>query len=76
MAAGIYTIYGGIIIFLVGVISLIRFGWLAFRSKELSRRRIWLSMLGCATLLFSNFIVAGGIMLAVGRIINNTRNAL
>lgn len=65
MVAGIYTIYGGVAIFLVGVIALARFCWLAFRTPDLPRRRLWLSTLGCAGLLLLNFPVAGGVAAAV-----------
>lgn len=65
MIAGIFTLYGGVAIFFIGAIALARFCWLAFRSPELPRRRLWLSTLGCAALLLSNFAVAGGITASV-----------
>jgi hypothetical protein len=65
MMAGIFTLYGGVAIFFVGAIALARFCWLAFRTPELPRRRLWLSILGCAALLLSNFAVAGGITASV-----------
>ncbi|MBX7157612.1 MAG: hypothetical protein K1X66_04410 [Verrucomicrobiae bacterium] len=65
MAVGVFTIWLGVIMVLIGAVALIRFCWLGFRTSELSRRRLWLLTFGCAALLFSNFIVAGGIMTAV-----------
>ena len=63
--AGIFTLYGGVAVFFIGAIALARFCWLAFRTPEFSRRRLWLSTLGCAALLLSNFAVAGGITASV-----------
>jgi hypothetical protein len=63
--AGIFTLYGGVAIFLIDAIALARFCGLAFRTPELPRRRLWLSTLGCAALLLSNFAVAGGITASV-----------
>jgi len=65
MMAGIFTLYGGVAVFFIGSIALARFCWLAFRMPELPRRRLWLSTLGCGTLLLSNFAVAGGITASV-----------
>ena len=64
MMAGICTLYGGVAIFLVGVLAIARFCWLAFRTPNLPRRRLWLSTLACAGLLLLNFPVAGGITAA------------
>src|SRR5437773_2930664 len=60
MMAGIFTLYGGVAIFVIGAVALARFCWLACRTPEQPRRRLWPSTLGCATLLLSNFAVAGG----------------
>ncbi len=68
MVAGIFTLYGGVAVFCIGTFALARFCWLAFRTPELPRRRLWLSTLGCATLLLSNFAVAGGIIYSAIRI--------
>ena len=62
MLAGLFTLYGGLAIFLIGSISLGRFCWLAFRATELSQRRLWISTLGCAALLLSNFPAAVAII--------------
>lgn len=64
MLAGIYTLYGGVAIFLIGAFALARFCWLAFRTSDLPRRRLWLSTFACSGLLLSNFPVAGGITAA------------
>jgi hypothetical protein len=65
MMAGMFTLYGGVAVFFIGAIALVCFFWLAFRTPELPRRRLWLSTLGCAALLLSNFAVAGGITVSV-----------
>jgi hypothetical protein len=65
VAAGIFTLYGGVGVFLVGVIALVWYCRLALRTRGMPRRRVWLSTIGCAGLLFSNFPVAGGIIVAV-----------
>ncbi len=62
--AGIYTLYGGAAIFLVGVFALARYCWLAFRTPNIPRRHLWFSTLACAGLLLLNFPVAGGITVA------------
>ncbi len=59
--AGVYTIYGGTIIFLCGSVALARFYWLAARQSGFPRRVLWRSTLGCGALLLSNLVVAGGI---------------
>lgn len=64
MMAGIYTLYGGVAIFWVGVLALARFFWLGVRSPDFPRRRLWLSTFACAGLLLLNFPVAGGIIAA------------
>ncbi|MEP6671006.1 MAG: hypothetical protein ABJF10_17735 [Chthoniobacter sp.] len=68
MTAGIFTLYGGVAFFLVGVVALGRFCWLALRTPGLPRRPLWLSTVGCAALLLSNFPVAGGIAATAIRI--------
>lgn len=65
MMAGMFTLFGGVAVFFIGAIALVCFFWLAFRTPELPRRRLWLSTLGCAALLLSNFAVAGGITASV-----------
>ena len=64
MMAGIFTFYGGVAVFLVGVLALAHYCWLAFRMPNIPRRRLWLSTLACAGLLLLNFPVAGGIAAA------------
>ena len=64
IVAGIFTLYGGVGIFLVGIIALVRYCWLALHTLGMSRRRVWLSTLGCAGLLLLNFPVAGCIIVA------------
>jgi hypothetical protein len=65
MTAGYFALCGGVPFFIVGVVALADFCWLANRNPDSSSRRIWLSMLGCGGLLVSNFVAAGGILAAV-----------
>ena len=71
MMAGLYTIYGGVPIFLIGVVALTRFCWLASRTPDLPRRRLRISVICCAGLLLSNFPVAAAIV--VGAVMIDTR---
>jgi len=64
-ALWLVTRTGGIAILLVGSVSLARFFWLGSRMPGFPRRRLWLSTVGGASLLLSNFPVAGGISAAV-----------
>lgn len=66
--AGFYTLFGGVVIFLVGVVALACYCGQAFQAPNLPRRRLWLSTIACAGLLLSNFPVAGGIIVAVAAI--------
>ena len=63
--AGVFTLFGGVALFLVGAIALARFCWRSHRSPERPQKRLWLSTLGCAALLLSNFPIAGGIIATV-----------
>lgn len=63
--AGFCTICAGPFIIVVGFIALYRFCGFASQTLTFSRRRLWLSTLGCAGLLSSNFLVAGCIILSV-----------
>ncbi len=65
MVAGVCTLYGGVAVFLLGVLALARFCWLASRPPDLPRQRLWRSTLAGAGLLLSNFPVAGGITATV-----------
>ena len=65
MMAGLFTVFGGVVIFLIGAIALTRFCWLAFHTPDLPRHRLWFSALCCAGLLLSNFPVAGAIIATV-----------
>jgi hypothetical protein len=65
MFTGIFTLYGGVAVFAIGAGALGRFCWLAFRTAEFPRRRLWMMALACAALLLANFAVAGGIIAAV-----------
>ncbi len=64
MGAGLFALWGGIAIFLIGVLALARFYWLASRVPNLPRRRLRRSTLACAGLLLLNFPVACGISVA------------
>ncbi|MGW8257748.1 MAG: hypothetical protein ACWGMZ_09715 [Thermoguttaceae bacterium] len=64
VVAGIVTLCGGVAIFLVGIIALTWYCWLALHTLDISKRRTWLSTFACAGLLLSNFPVAGGIIVA------------
>jgi hypothetical protein len=63
--AGFFTICGGFLLFLAGVIALACFCWAEFRKPNANRRRLAFAVLGCAGLLLSNFPVAGGIVATV-----------
>jgi len=65
MTAGIYTLYGGVAVFSVGILALARYYWLAVRTPSIPRRQLWRSTLACVGLLALNFPVAGGIIAAV-----------
>ena len=64
-AAGACTLLGGVAMFLIGVIALVRYCWLALPNPDVPRRRLWFSTLGAAFLHLTNFLVAGGIIYAV-----------
>ena len=64
MLAGVFTIYGGIGLFLIGSVALANYFRLGWRTPELLRRSLWRSTLGCAGLLLSNFVVAAAIIVA------------
>lgn len=65
IAAGIFTLYGGVALFFIGSVALACFCWFAFRSSDVSRKRLLFSTLGCAALLLSNFPIAARIVVAV-----------
>jgi hypothetical protein len=65
MIAGIITLLGGLGFVGLGFIALARYHWLALRTPGPPRRRLWLSTLGCASLLLINFPIAGGIVSTV-----------
>jgi hypothetical protein len=71
MAAGMFTIYGGVAMLLFGAIALVRFCWLALGTPDFPRRRLWVSAVWCAALLLSNFPVAAAIV--VGAVSIETR---
>lgn len=64
MWAGIFTIYGGVATFFTGMIALGRYWWNALHSSDVTRRRLWVSTIGCAVLLISNFPVAAAMVVA------------
>ncbi len=65
MAAGLYTVYAGMAVVLVGGIALARYYRTASRAAGVSPRRLRLSTCAAGLLLLSNFPVAGGIIAAV-----------
>jgi hypothetical protein len=65
MTAGIFTIYGGLGLFFIGLVALTRYAWLALRAGELPRRKIAGSVATALLLLLANFPVAWGIVGAV-----------
>lgn len=65
MRAGIITLYAGLAAFVIGVVALVWYCWLALRDANRSRLRIFLAASVCAGVLLGNFPVAGGIVLAV-----------
>lgn len=64
MMAGLFTLYGGVAISFIGIVSLALFCWLAYRAPE-RPRRLWISTFACAALLFSHFPAAAGIIATV-----------
>lgn len=64
MLAGFLTLFVGAFLFLVGVAALALSWRQAQRREDVSRRRVWLSTIGGAGLLLSNFAVVGGISVA------------
>lgn len=65
MAAGLFTLYVGVGLFLIGAVAVGVFCWRGARSTHMSRRRLWLTSVACAVLLLSNFVVAGWIIATV-----------
>jgi hypothetical protein len=65
---GIYTILGGLVCFVAGVIALVRFWRLGRRVPDLPRTRLRRSVLVAALLLLSNFPAAGAIVYAAAAI--------
>lgn len=64
MMAGMVTLGGGCVVVAVGARELVRFCRIGLHTTGLPRHRIWLPAVVCAVLLFSNFVVAGGIVAA------------
>ena len=64
MLAGGITLFGGTIFFLAGCCALFRYCVIARRTTPQSSRRIWTTAGLCGALLLSNFVVAGGIIVA------------
>lgn len=60
---GALILYGGVALFMVGCLALIRYLWLAGRQKNLSLARVVWTSLGTAVLLLANFPVAGACIL-------------
>ena len=71
-AAGIFNIEGGLALFVIGVISLALFVRMGNRDSSVSRKKLASSSFLCATILFSNFPVAIGIIAAVLHLENRT----
>jgi hypothetical protein len=61
VAAGLFTLFGGLALFAVGVLALARFCWLGLRMPE-PPPRFWASTALAAVLLLSNFPAAGLIL--------------
>lgn len=64
MMVGIFTLYCGTAVVLIGVVALSRYCWQACRMPKVPRRRVWFSTFAGAGLLLLNFPVAGGIVAA------------
>ncbi len=62
MLAGLCTIFVGVLAFLTGAFSLAIYFYFGWQTPGFPRRKLWLSTLGCAGLLLSNFVVAGAII--------------
>ena len=67
-SAGICTLIAGAAAFLVGIIELACYGEIAFRTPNVPARQVRFSSLVCGLLLFSNFPVAAGIVVAANAI--------
>jgi len=65
MVAGMVTLCGGMALFLIGVVALMRYWSLASQTPDIPSRHLRRSTFLCAGLLLLNFPVAGGIVAAV-----------
>jgi hypothetical protein len=74
MDAGIWTIVGGILLFMVGAISLIVSHQGEMKAAKITCGKVWRSTLLCAGLLLSNFLVARVIVGVVDDILGITKN--
>jgi hypothetical protein len=63
--AGILTILGGCVLFLIGSFALLRAHWFAAHDPVVPKSKLWRATLLGAGLLLSNFLVAGGIIFIV-----------
>lgn len=61
MLAGVFTIYGGLVLICVGVLALATGLWLARSRPNHGKQRPWLSAAICGVMLIANFPVAGGL---------------
>lgn len=65
MMLGAFTLIGGLALLIVGFLALGAYYWIASRSPGIPRQQIKPTMFKVIGLLFSNFLVAGGIIAAV-----------
>ena len=65
MAAGIVTLYGGLLLVFIGAVSLVAFAWTSVRGRSASCRQTIRQSLPVAGVLAVNFPVAVGIIAAV-----------
>lgn len=64
MLAGVYAILGGIVLFIIGAISLSYYCMLGLRNPKLPSQRVFISTLAGYGILFSNIPFAIGIVVA------------
>ncbi len=72
VTAGAFTVMGGLVCFVTGVLALAYYSWGAFRQPDYPKKKAWISTLACLGLLFSNFPAAFGLIVAAITIENRS----
>lgn len=60
ISAGVVIIYSGLALLAIGAMALLCYGWLAFRQRDLPRKKIWGAIASATALLCAQFPVAWG----------------